>query len=590
MPGVISDQNIHDVRTRTDIVELISSYVTLKKAGRNYVGLCPFHAEKTPSFTVSPEKQIYYCFGCNAGGDAVSFLMKINGLSFGEAIRYLADKCGVRLTETYQERTKKGEREMLYVINQFAAATYGEALWSSRGKGGRDYLTSRGITDETARRFALGYAPMEWQWLYEQMKHAGFEPQRAEQAGLIIRTGKDRYYDRFRGRIIFPIYDLLGKVIALGGREVGDGTPKYMNSPESPIYIKGRVLYGLHLAREAIQAKGEVVVVEGYFDLLALWEKGITNVVATLGTALTADHVNLIRRYASRALVVFDPDEAGKKALMRSLSLFLKGNVEMKAVVLPAGYDPDTFIRHFGIEGWQEEITRARPAVEYYIDEVMGSAHGIQEERTILRKALDFIRDIPSAAERHLFIRRIAQRLNMDEDILEREVAMSTPNTKAPDRAPLQDSGEKGAEITELKLIYFMLKDGEYVKRIAQSDTLDFFIHENMKQLASTIRDRHGQGEPIDPISVTAELGASERNRILSWMMNKGLPKNEMEREFIDTIRRLKEKWYSMTCKDINMQIRQAQERGDEAMCRSLLAQKGKLLKQAQTIRNLTVS
>lgn len=549
----------------------------------------PFSYGKSPSFTVSPDKQMYYCFGCGIGGDAVSFLMKINGLSFGEAIRYLAEKTGITLAVNGEEGERKDPRELLYAANHCAMDAYREALRSGRGREARRYLAQRGISEDTAREFALGYAPEEWQWLVERIKRAGFSPQLAVQAGLIIARGTDRYYDRFRGRLIFPIYDLLGKVVAFGGRELGNGTPKYLNSPETPIYVKGQVLYGLNAAREAIRREGQTIVVEGYFDLLSLWERGVKNVVATLGTALTTEHVALLRRYASRAIVVFDGDEAGRKALKRSVSLFLKGEVEMKVIVLPEGYDPDTYIQSFGVEGWQEMMHHAQPAVEYYVDEVMKAAHDMQGERAALKEAMDFVRLLPSAAERHLFIRRIAQRLNLDERLLAREVVSSAASAQGLERRGAQER-DKGGDPLELKLLSFMLEGGVYLERAKQAQVTQLLADDRLKGLVSEIEDHHRQGKEVDPISITASLEAALRDRLLKWVLGRDPGDPNREREFADTIKRLREKWYHRSCKELNLQIQQAQSQGDEARCRVLLAQKGRLMKEVQAIRNLTGS
>jgi len=584
---VISDQIIHEVRERTDIVELVSAYVALKKAGRNYVGLCPFHKEKTPSFTVSPEKQIFYCFGCGTGGDVVSFLMKMNNLSFPEAVHFLAQRGGIPIKETAAQRAGDKGKEELFTINKKAAELFAQALFSPPGERARRYLRERGIGEKTIRQFQLGYAPNEWHWLGDKLKRAGFDLQIALQAGLLIGRDKGGYYDRFRQRIIFPIFDVMNRVIAFGGRDLGDGTPKYLNSPESPVYIKGRSLYGLNLAREGIRTQGFVIVVEGYFDLLSLWEQGIDNVVATLGTALTEEHVSLMRRYTSRAVVIFDPDEAGKKALTRGLSLFLKENVEMKVVVLPEGYDPDLYMRTFGVEKWKREVEHAQPAVEYYIDEVLRPAGGIQKERISIQEALAFVNQISSPAERHLFIRRIAQRLDIDERILARELEVRhKPGFPAPGKTP--PPTEAASDLLELKLIYLMLEEESFAQRISKSNLVDLFLHEDLKSVASFILDRLQGGALPNMAEVLEKLDDSRRRRLLSWSMAK--EEGNREKEFLDTAQRIKGKWYERASKHLNWQIRQAQESGDEALCRELLAAKARLLKEEQNARKLTVS
>ena len=320
MNGSIPDYK-EEVRRRADIVSLIGEYVTLRKAGRNFLGLCPFHREKTPSFTVSPEKQMFYCYGCSEGGDVFSFLMKLNQLTFAEVLRHLAGKVGVVIPERQISREEKERytlKEQIRKVNETAAGFFAGVLQSPAGEGAREYLRKRGIGEEAVRTFRLGLAQDGWSNLIDFLEKKGIPSTLAEQAGLAIpRSGeKSRgHYDRFRGRLMIPIEDVDGHVIAFGGRVMGAGEPKYMDSPESAVYTKGNNLYGLARTREAIREKGYAILVEGYFDLIALWNAGITNVVATLGTALTRNQVDLIRRYTTRVAAVFDPDEAGRRRL-----------------------------------------------------------------------------------------------------------------------------------------------------------------------------------------------------------------------------------------------------------------------------------
>ncbi|HOW57138.1 MAG TPA: DNA primase, partial [Smithellaceae bacterium] len=337
------DSKIEEIKSRLDIVELVSEYLTLKKAGRNFVGSCPFHQEKTPSFTVNREKQIFYCFGCGEGGNAITFLMKIANMTFPEALKSLAEKTGVVLpprTASREGRGKDSLRESIVDLNRRAAQYYVRELYGPAGREAREYLQKREITEETINNFRLGYAPENWRSLTDYLDGSGLSLKIAEQAGLVV-AGKDGgYYDRFRGRLIFPIENIFGEVIAFGGRILAKGEPKYLNSPESPVYIKGKNLYGLVKAKEEIRKKGCALIVEGYFDLISLWNAGIGNVVATLGTALTRDHLDLLRRYTVDVVALFDPDEAGRKALDRSLDLFLAADMRARALILPGEDDP----------------------------------------------------------------------------------------------------------------------------------------------------------------------------------------------------------------------------------------------------------
>lgn len=358
------DSKIEEIKNRVDIVELASEYLTLKKAGRNFVGLCPFHQEKTPSFTLNREKQIFYCFGCGQGGNVITFLMKIAGKTFPEAIKDLAQKAGVilppRVTDK-ESRERESLREKITSLNLRAAQQFVRNLQAPAGKEARLYLQERSISEDTIKKFRLGYAPDNWNALADYLEGSGLSLKLAEQAGLVI-TGKDgRFYDRFRGRLIFPIENVSGEVIAFGGRILGKGEPKYLNSPESPVYIKGKNLYGLNKTKEEIRRKGFAIIVEGYFDLISLVNAGVGNVVATLGTALTREHLELLRRYTTDIVALFDPDEAGKKALDRSLDLFLEMRMKARALILPGGHDPDDYVKKFGPDKLEEMISRAQP-------------------------------------------------------------------------------------------------------------------------------------------------------------------------------------------------------------------------------------
>ncbi|MEA1970260.1 MAG: DNA primase, partial [Thermodesulfobacteriota bacterium] len=330
MKGYIPQEKIGEIKSRVNIVDLVSEYVTLKKTGRNFVGLCPFHKEKTPSFSVNPEKQIFYCFGCGEGGDIFAFLMKINGASFAESARYLANKAGIEIPArkmTGAERTVASEKEKLNRINAMAADWFSEQLSSENGLAARDYLDQRKMGAAIIGEFRLGYSPEGWSHLVNYFEGRKVPLGLVEKTGLIISKNNDRFYDRFRGRLIFPIEDLSGRVVAFGGRALGDDMPKYLNSPESPVYTKGRVLYGMYRTKDSIRNKDYVIIVEGYVDLLSLRDAGVSNVVATLGTALTREQVELIRRFTRNVAVIFDPDEAGRHAVERSLKLFLEENM-----------------------------------------------------------------------------------------------------------------------------------------------------------------------------------------------------------------------------------------------------------------------
>jgi len=340
-----------EVKNSYDIVDVISSYVRLKKVGKNFVGFCPFHSEKTPSFVVSPEKQIFKCFGCGAAGDVVTFYTKIKGLSFKESLLELAEKAGISVDKKFfvEKKREKSLTELNYKVAKF----YQHLLYShSSSKFAREYLQQRGINEETIKNFFLGFAPQDGRVLAGYLRNSSEDLAKGEELGLVKRTSDGSYIDLFRGRIIFPIFNLKGECVGFGARALDkDAEPKYLNTPESKIFKKGEIFYGLYQSKEAIKRENLGILVEGYFDFLSLWEKGIKNVVATCGTALTENHVKLMKTFTENWIIFYDGDLAGKKATLRAISLFLKEGILPKCVILPEEDDPDSWIRKEGLEG-----------------------------------------------------------------------------------------------------------------------------------------------------------------------------------------------------------------------------------------------
>ncbi len=550
MKGSIPDDKIEEIRRRADIASVIGEYVILKKAGKNFLGLCPFHHEKTPSFTVSPDKQMFYCFGCSEGGNVFSFLMKLNNLTFPEAVRQLAGKVGVVIPEktmSREERERYTLAEQIRRVNELAADFYAKALLSPTGAGAREYLGKRGVGETAIQAFRLGLAPEGWSGLLDYLEKRGVAPGLAEQAGLVIpRTGPAKgHYDRFRGRLMIPIEDVDGHVIAFGGRVMGAGEPKYMNSPESPVYTKGNNLYGLARTREAVREKDFAILVEGYFDLIALWNAGITNVVATLGTALTRAQVDLLRRYTPRVVAVFDPDEAGRKALARSLELFLAGNVHAKAVILPDGHDPDTFVRTRGRGQMDELLAQAWPMADYYIEKILGGRGTLEEDRDKLREAVAFISRLDDAVDRNLFVKKVAEQLHVDEEVLKSEVRRGLSHAPAAPDLPTRRKAPSELDPLELSLVRMMLEYPARLSVVRESGVLDCFRTEALKTLGEALLDMERQGKAMGDI--TSLIGALTdgpfRERLLALLVQESPYFEEMiDRQLADAIRKIRKR------------------------------------------------
>ena len=430
MTGRIGEDKVEQIRARADIVEVISSYVNLKRAGRNHVGLCPFHAEKTPSFNVNADRQIYHCFGCEVGGDVFAFLMNMEGLSFPEAVRRLGERYGIEVEEetvTPEEEQRREERERLLRVTEVACDFYHRLLVEDpAGKPARSYLRQRGFDGEMARQFQLGWAPAAWEALATHLQEKGFDPKWARDRLGLTRAGNEGRgdYDLFRRRLLFPIHDERGRPVAFGGRILeGDG-PKYINSPESPIYHKGRVLYGLYQAKDAMRHKGEAIVVEGYFDQLALYRAGFHNTVATCGTALTPDHVRLLKRFSDRVLLLFDQDAAGQKATFRAMEVLLPEGLQVSVVTLEPGEDPDSFLRNHDAQEMQQRLEAARSVVEVFIDQTLAQ-HGedIEGRARAVEKILVKLQLLPGDIQRDLYLKDLAVRTGLDEQLLRRKAA-----------------------------------------------------------------------------------------------------------------------------------------------------------------------
>ncbi len=428
MSGQIGEGKINEVRERTDIIELVSQYVSLKRSGANHMGLCPFHSEKSPSFSVHAGRQFFHCFGCGVGGDAFSFLMKVEGLAFPDAARRLAERAGIELEERQlspEEEQRQQQRERLFHINELAADFFHHQLMDvPTGEPGRQYLKRRGYGRKAAGEYRLGYAVDLWESLSGHLKEQGVSAEDIRCLGL-IRPGKDGRsdYDLFRGRLIFPIYDLNGRVLAFGGRVLDDSKPKYINSPESPIYHKGRVLYGLYQARQAMRQSGEVILVEGYFDQLALYRAGYPQVVATCGTALTGDHAKLLKRYVQRVLLLFDQDTAGRQATFKAMAALQNEGVPASVIELASGEDPDSFVQRFGTEAFRQQMEKARPAMDLFMEDLLGQAgSGVEERVRATEQVVVRLAGLTSSLEQDLYLKDLAGRSGIDLQLLKQKL------------------------------------------------------------------------------------------------------------------------------------------------------------------------
>ncbi len=432
----IPESKISEIRDATDVVDLVSGYVTLKKSGRNYFGLCPFHPEKTPSFSVNPEKQIFHCFGCGAGGNVFTFLMRHEGISFPESVKFLAQRAGIQLEFEERDETSAKENEALYYTNEFAAKFFQEQLFSPHGKVALTYLRGRGFEEADIRTFGLGYAPAGWDNLIHRAKQHSVSTEQLVRAGLILQKEGGGYYDRFRDRVMFPIWNLSGRVVAFGGRKISDAddSPKYINSPETVVYEKGKLLYGLFQNRDEIRRQDRAIFVEGYTDLMSLVAVGVKNVVATLGTALTEDHARLIHRYTKNVALMYDSDTAGSAATLRGADILLAGGLEVFVAKLPAGHDPDSFAKSAGAAGVAEVVEHAEGLLDFRLQQILSAP---SEKRTdSIRALLESLARLHDSIKRRLLLRKISETLAIEERILWDELQYMIRQKRMATRRP----------------------------------------------------------------------------------------------------------------------------------------------------------
>ncbi len=420
----VSEEKIQQIRDSADIAEIVSDYVTLKKKGKSLMGLCPFHQEKTPSFSVDSGKGLYHCFGCGVGGDVFNFIMEIENITFPEAVRVLAEKYGIPLPQSQMDETSSYETEILYYTNNTAKDFFISCLFQTQaGAKALNYIKQRGFTSETIKKFNIGYAPNRWDGLILMAKRSNLPLQHLEKAGLIIkRKDREGYYDRFRGRIIFPISNRTGKVIGFGGRIIKEGKhqPKYINSPETLIYKKGAQLYGLDIAKDGIRKKDKILLVEGYTDVMRLHQNEFDNAVSTLGTALTEKQAQILARYSKNVTLLFDGDSAGLKAALRGVDILFKTGLKVTIALLPKGIDPDSFLLEKSQKLMNEYIESAKSFVDFHLQQlqIRDSLNSPQTKAETAKKLLDTVRHIRDPLERNFYIKDISEKFGIDEKFL----------------------------------------------------------------------------------------------------------------------------------------------------------------------------
>ncbi|HEX9544723.1 MAG TPA: DNA primase [Pyrinomonadaceae bacterium] len=460
---------IDDLKRQADIVRVIQDYVQLKKKGANWMACCPFHKEKTPSFSVSPTKEIFYCFGCHKGGSVFNFVMEMERVAFPEAIKIVAEKSGMplpKLIDDSRYEARKAESDQVIELNKWALEWWEQQLESSaEGKIARDYLKQREITDETRQTFCLAYAPDSWDALSIYLRQKGATQEQIDKSGLVVKKEDGGSYDRFRGRLIFPVMDVQGRPIAFGGRTLKDEDAKYINSPETAAYVKGRNLFGLNLTRDEIRRQGFAILVEGFLDLVVPYQFGIKNVVASLGTALTSEQVKLLARFARKVVVNYDGDPAGVQAAKKAIEILLAEDLEVKVLVLPDGTDPDEFIRKFGLIEYQRQRGEAQPHIQFVIDQAVRdrNLHRPAEKADAVEEVLPYVRAVRSRIQKREYFDIAMDSLRISDAALRRELWHSLrlgPDSTRTEQRIVRRTQVKPT-VAEEQLLELLLADGK---------------------------------------------------------------------------------------------------------------------------------
>ena len=551
-----SDDIIEEVRMKNDIVDVISQYVKLTRKGSSYFGLCPFHNEKTPSFSVTPSKQMYYCFGCGAGGNVYNFIMEYENYSFGEALSHLADRAGVELPKieySREAREKAEQRATLLEINKLAAQYFYYQLRRESGRTAYGYLTGRGLSDETIRKFGLGYSDKYSDDLYKYLKGKGYSDELLRESGLFNVDERRGMYDKFWNRVIFPIMDVNNRVIGFGGRVMGDGKPKYLNSPETKIFDKSRNLYGLNVARTT--RKNYLILCEGYMDVIAMHQAGFTNAVASLGTALTSGHASLVKRYTKEVLLLYDSDGAGIRAALRAIPILREAGVTSRVVSLKPWKDPDEFIKNEGAEAFEERLNQAMDSFMFrvHIAEQDFAMDAPQGQNQFFERCAEMLLELSDELERNLYIEAIVKEYGRygvgTEDIRKRVNTLAMKGTPAEKRiqpksgTPEMKKKESAADKAQKLMLTWLVNYPGIFEQVEKYISPSDFVVPLYKEVAQMLFDQHKEGE-TNPGKLLNAFTDSEEQREVASLFNATIHlenEGEQQRAFSDTLLRIKE-------------------------------------------------
>ncbi|MDY4191391.1 MAG: DNA primase [Oscillospiraceae bacterium] len=566
---MLSEQFLQELKLRNDIEGVISSYTPVKRRGRNLVCLCPFHNEKTPSFTIYPENQSFYCFGCGAGGDVITFVRRAENLEYIEAVKFLADRAGLAMPEDgYDDRTAKLKARVLE-INRETARFYFSCLMSPAGRQALEYLRGRGLSDSTIRRFGLGYAPDSWDMTLRHLLSKGFSREELAAACIAVQSSrnKDRYFDQFRGRVMFPIIDIRGNVIAFGGRIMGEGGPKYLNSPDTPVFKKSRNLFALNFAKST--KENRLILAEGYMDVVALHQGGFGNAVATLGTALTGEQARMIAQYADTVVIAYDSDGAGQTATKRAINIFGEIGLKVKVLSMTGAKDPDEYIKKYGAQRFKLLLDGSSGAMDFEIAKLKAKYDLETDEGKVgyLKEFVAFMAGIRNEIERDVYVSRTAEELRVEKSTLLLQIShiirqrarsaekkqardLSTFAVDPKDRLDPERSRNIRAALAEERLIAILFKNPDYREHILAQIAPEEFVTTFNRQVFAFMCGRLKEEKSLDMISLSAAFDEAQMSRI-SGILAAASGQNFTRAEADDYIKVIKEQARQKTPREL---------------------------------------
>ena len=583
--GMIPQDKIDQVLDKLDIVEVLGGYIQIKKAGRNFKGCCPFHNEKTPSFVVSPDKQIYHCFGCGAGGNVIGFVMHQEQLSFPEAVRMLAERVDITIPDQYTPGDGDSNvSEQLYNANAIAAEYYHDLVLAAKGRKALEYLFKRGIKKEALIKYKIGYAPDEWESLHKFSFDKKISRDVLAKSGLSVesKNGKSSY-DRFRNRIIYPIFNERGKIVAFGARVMDDSLPKYINSPETKIYNKSGILYGLNFAKKGIRDKGYVIIVEGYMDVVIPDQLGVNNAVATSGTALTTRQVSILKKYSDTAVIVYDSDQAGQAASLRGLDVLLSNDMFVKVATLPKGDDPDSYVSKNGADEFYELVDQAKDLFDYKLD-LMLLKYGGKDTAAkvrIVNEMLPLIAKVTNTVIRSDYLKKLSQSIIVDENSLRQELKKVTPDYTYKHEKKERVIADNSDKSTEIHILGLALSDKKLFKEIDAN--IDSLIADDglLKNIFNTLKELYVAEEQI---SIGKLLGQFSGDPLAEKMILDAAAQAEItkdkKRVLKDCIETIKKGSIASELKALTAELTSAHARNDEAEVKNILHRINEIHKQ----------